>query len=89
VQQPGEIPEPNFEKLRHRLHELRVERSMSFDSLAAASNLNRRNLVAIENGEKRNGRVVRGNLETWWRISCGLGIPFSELVQALDPEVKA
>lgn len=78
------IPEEDFVRLRVRLGQLRAERELTYDTLAAEAGINRSNLVALETGKPRNGKPVQGSLAVWHRIAGALGVPFSELMRALD-----
>ena len=78
------IPEEDFVRLRVRLGQLREERGLTYDALAAEAGINRSNLVALETGKPRNGKPAQGSLATWRRIATALGVPFGELMSALD-----
>jgi DNA-binding XRE family transcriptional regulator len=78
------IPEEDFVRLRVRLGQLRAERGLTYDALAAQAGVNRSNLVALETGKPRNGKPVQGSLAVWRRIASALGVRFSELMQTLD-----
>lgn len=78
------IPEEEFVRLRIRLGQLRAERGLTYDALAAQAGISRSNLVALETGKPRNGKPVQGSLAIWFRIASALGVPFSELTRALD-----
>lgn len=78
------IPEEDFVRLRVRLGQLRADRGLTYDALAAQAEVNRSNLVSLETGKPRNGKPVQGSLAVWRRIAAALGVPFSELMKALD-----
>ena len=78
------IPEAEFIRLRVRLGQLRAERGLTYDALAAQAGISRSNLVALETGKPRNGKPVQGSLAVWLRIARGLGVPFSDLMRSLD-----
>ncbi len=78
------IPEEDFVRLRIRLGQLRAARGLTYDALAAQAGINRSNLVALETGKPRNGRPAQGSLAVWRRIASALGVPFAELMAALD-----
>ena len=78
------IPEVDFVRLRVRLGQLRAERGMTYDTLAAQAGINRSNLVALETGKPRNGKPIQGSLAVWHRIAEALEVPFSDLMRALD-----
>lgn len=78
------IPEDKFLALRVRASQLRKERGLTLDALAAEAGMSRRNLTALLNGEERNGVPMQGTLAVWFRISKALGIPMGELMRELD-----
>lgn len=78
------IPAEKFRSLRIRASQLRKERGLTLDALAAEAGMSRRNLTALLNGEERNGVPMQGTLAVWYRISEALGISFSELMTELD-----
>jgi DNA-binding XRE family transcriptional regulator len=78
------ISDEVFIGLRLRLGVLRRERGMTYDDLAAAAEISRSTLVAIETGAPRNGMAVQGSLAIWYRIARALQMPLSELLRPLD-----
>ena len=71
-------------RLRVRLGQLRAERGMTYDTLAAEAEISRSNLVALETGKPRNGKPAQGSLAVWRRVASALGVTFSELMRSLD-----
>ena len=70
--------DPDLGRLAARLKELRAEHGVTYEQLAEASGLSRRGVIALEQGERS------GNLRSWYRVAAALGVPFSELMAALD-----
>lgn len=81
---PPIIPEEDFVRLRVRLGQLRAERRLTYDALAAQAGISRSTLIALETGTPRNGIPVQGSLAAWHRIAGALDIPLSELTRSLD-----
>lgn len=78
------IPDERFRALRLKVAQLRLERDLTLDALAAEAGMSRRNLTALINGEERNGVPMQGTLAVWYRIAEALDVPLSELVKPLD-----
>lgn len=86
----GPIPEPDLAALRLHLAQLRRERGMSYDALAAAAGVGRATLVALESGKPRigpgrdpNKPATSGTLVTWYRIAVALEVDLGDLLRPL------
>lgn len=58
--------------------QIRTQRGLTLDALAAASGISRSNLAAIESGK------ANPSIATLWQIATALKVGFSELVAVLD-----
>ena len=65
---------PDYHGIRNRINKLRVEREMTQEQFAEATNLTSRGLSSIETGEKNAGGV------TWYRIAKHLSVSLDYLV---------
>lgn len=81
---PPTIPDEVFVRLRVRLGQLRVERGLTYDTLAANAGISRSILVALETGTPRDGRTTQGSLAVWYRLAVALDVPLAELFGSLD-----
>ncbi|SOC86940.1 Helix-turn-helix [Curtobacterium sp. 314Chir4.1] len=70
--------EPNLSALRLAVQRARHDASLTWDELAARSGLQRRSVQYLVSGERI------GTLTAWWKLAQGLGLRFSDLVEALD-----
>ncbi|PZE68767.1 helix-turn-helix domain-containing protein [Curtobacterium sp. MCBD17_021] len=70
--------EPNLSALRLAVQQARHDAGLTWDELAARSGLQRRSVQYLASGERT------GSLSAWWKLARGLGVRFSELMEALD-----
>jgi DNA-binding XRE family transcriptional regulator len=88
VHLPPEIPEPNFEALRHKLSELRSERGWTYERLSELSGVSRATIVAIETGASRSRKPdapsTRGSLESWHKLAHAFGMRTADLIRFVD-----
>ena len=60
---------------------LRLERGMSQEVLSGLAAISRSHLAEIESGQDK------ANVETLWRIACGLDIRLSDLFRLVEDEI--
>lgn len=69
---------PNLEAMREAFRLRRAKLGLTIDQVAAASGLDRRQVLRIANGE------VRGTMGDWWRLARAVQVPLADLVPFLD-----
>ena len=62
--------------------QFRKHKGMTQEVLSGLSDIGRTHLSAIERGERKP------TLETLYRISCALGISMSQIVTAIEQEIR-
>jgi putative transcriptional regulator len=86
VKSSSTFPAADFDALRLRLAQLRHERGLSYDQLAALSGVGRATLVTLESGKSRRNPdkpATRGTLATWYQIAVALDVDLGDLVRTL------
>lgn len=64
------------------IRRLRLERGMSQEVLSGLAVISRSHLAEIESGKDN------ANVDTLWRIACGLDIRLSELFRRVEEEIE-
>jgi transcriptional regulator with XRE-family HTH domain len=72
-------------RLRDLARRAKAARALSIADLVMASGLSRTAVMDMLNGR---GRVTTGRLDSWWALAWALGLPFGELMSALDGEAS-
>lgn len=69
--------DPDFKALRDQLRALRKEHDITFDQLAERSGVDRRTLLAMQNGK------TQGSLKSWFRLAQAFGVEPGEFFSVL------
>jgi transcriptional regulator with XRE-family HTH domain len=68
-------------RLREQARQAKADGGLSIADLVMASGLSRTAIMDMLNGR---GRVSNGRIDSWWALAWALGVPFRDLMGALD-----
>ena len=79
----GFNPPPPFDvsRIRAKARQAKADQELSIQDLVMRSGLSRTAVLDMLNGR---GRVATGRVDSWWALAWALGLPFGELMGALD-----